>query len=292
MNLIKIKEIKYYSPFIISLIELLFHDNYMPFIGEKYLIKWIIESFHYILILVFIVFIIDIINSSCLGEDCVKIREDFSDEKFKILMRIKKLLKFVRWFGMVKRFLQFYKCISLSKTREKITQNDQDKLIVFILIILFVLWYFSPTWQKNNNISNIVVFLAVWRLIDILSYQLSIIFTGKENGIKTSSFPRSIALFLINLSEVIFIYAILYLRYEAIIYTNNVNAITEPFEALYFSIITISTTGFGDIIPNTENIYGKFLALSEIAVGILLLVIFFGIFISRWKSKYDKWRLF
>jgi len=53
-----------------------------------------------------------------------------------------------------------------------------------------------------------------------------------------------------------------------------------------FSIITISTTGFGEIIPK-NNAFGKNLVFSEIVVGILLLVIFFGVLTNTWKSKND-----
>jgi len=63
MNSKKLKKIAYYSLYIISTLEILFHDIYIPFIREHYLIKWDIESLHYISILVFIVITIDIIIS-------------------------------------------------------------------------------------------------------------------------------------------------------------------------------------------------------------------------------------
>ena len=114
---------------------------------------------------------------------------------------------------------------------------------------------------------------------------MAIIFNIKENGRISSNFPRSLALFIINISEVISIYAILYLSLGAIGYCST-QVIQKPFEALYFSIVTISTIGFGDIIP--INRCGRLLVFSEIAIGIALLVFFFGILISRWKSKDDR----
>ncbi len=144
---------------------------------------------------------------------------------------------------------------------------------------------FSPFYQYSWR-QPIVSFFAIWRLAEILVYQSTIIFTREENSVIGSSFSRSIALFLINVSEVISIYAILYLRYGAVVVNDDLKTkIVQPFKALYFSIITISTTGFGDIIP--INRCGRVLVFSEIAIGMLLLVIFFGILISQWKKKSD-----
>ena len=85
--------------------------------------------------------------------------------------------------------------------------------------------------------------------------------------------------------EITSIYAILYLLSGAIGYSNN-KIIQKPFEALYFSIITISTTGFGDITP--KNGCGQFLASTEIIIGIFMLIVFLGTLISLWKGKDDR----
>jgi hypothetical protein len=85
---------------------------------------------------------------------------------------------------------------------------------------------------------------------------------------------------------VISIFAILYLIYGAIGYCKY-KAIQKPCEALYFSILTISTAGGGNIIP--INSYGKILVFFETAIGILLLVIFFGVLIGTGKNKDDRY---
>jgi len=148
-------------------------------------------------------------------------------------------------------------------------QNVQDTLIKFsfIVLVFVLLRNFTPCW---------VLWFIIWRLAEILVYQSSTLFNGPIVNL-----PRSIVLFLINFSEVIIIYAILYLSQGAIGYC-KFNEIQKPFEALYFSLVKISTTGFGDITP--INCCGKFLTFSEIVIGILLLVIFFGLLI-RSKSK-------
>jgi hypothetical protein len=221
--------------------------------------------------------------------------DKFKKENYIILSCIKNILKYLNQLGIIEIFHRFI-CVCLKypfykwnflksdKIMRKNLQNDKDILIILSLLVLLIL-LFSPFYQYSWR-QSIVSFFIIWRLAEILVYQLSVIFLSKGNGITSVSFPRSIALFLINVSEVITVYAILYLSLGAIGYCYNNQEIQKPFEALYFSIITISTTGFGDIIP--INRCGRILVFSEIAVGILLLVIFFGILVGRWKSNDDR----
>lgn len=53
---------------------------------------------------------------------------------------------------------------------------------------------------------------------------------------------------------------------------------TQPFEFLYFSWITITTTGFGDIFPSSTC--ARLLCMSELGVGLMLLVFAVGAYFS------------
>lgn len=57
------------------------------------------------------------------------------------------------------------------------------------------------------------------------------------------------------------------------------------FNALYFSVVTIATVGYGDIVPMCH--VGKLVAMVEITSGVLLLVYAFPLVISR-LSLLDK----
>jgi hypothetical protein len=50
------------------------------------------------------------------------------------------------------------------------------------------------------------------------------------------------------------------------------------FESLYFSWITITTTGFGDITP--LNVLARCLCMTEIGIGLLLIVFAVGTYFS------------
>jgi hypothetical protein len=220
-----------------------------------------------------------------------RMKKDLQEDKcekedYEIVYCANSILKFLFPFGIIAIIYRFYVFIKYSPcelyllendSESKILPNDKDKIIILswlvLLILLFCPFYLYSYYQ------SIVLFLIIWRLAEILVYQSSIIYQG------IASIPRSITLFLINFSEVIFIYAILYLSLGAIGYCNY-KAIQKPFEALYFSVLTILTAGSGDII--TINNCGKILVFSETVIGILLLVIFFGVLIGTGKSKDDK----
>lgn len=237
-------------------------------------------------ILVTILIIIELIYIIYLKHNISEIFGDFPKNEFIILKRIKAVSCVIRLIGMVSIFSRLYnlcvniwrKCTTSSKIEKKLCQNQQDKLVVFILFSLLFIWILFSDWKSINIISTIICWFIVWRLLEILAYQSSIVFQER-----IASMSRSIVLFVINLSEAIVIYAILYLKYAAIGYC-KFKAIQKPFEALYFSLVSISTTGFGDIMP--INRCGKILAFSEIAIGVLLLVVFFSILIKHKDDRF------
>ncbi len=51
-------------------------------------------------------------------------------------------------------------------------------------------------------------------------------------------------------------------------------ALSSGFESLYFSWITITTTGYGDILP--KSVLARLLCMTEIGVGLMLLVLAVG----------------
>jgi hypothetical protein len=99
-----------------------------------------------------------------------------------------------------------------------------------------------------------------------------------EKGIRSSY--RSVILLAVGYLELIVGFAILYLRFGAISFTSEpAKIITQPMDALYFSTVTITTLGFGDISPFNET--GRFLVMVETILGITLIVFVLSIFISN-----------
>ncbi len=120
--------------------------------------------------------------------------------------------------------------------------------------------------------------LVCYRLVDGLNYRLCIIFVDryKEDwGLR--SLNRSLILLFINYLEIIVGFATLYLLTGSVGYKVGVPLLSRS-DALYFSVITITTLGYGDIKPILE--IGKWLSLTETIMGFILVVLVVGTFLT------------
>lgn len=135
----------------------------------------------------------------------------------------------------------------------------------WFLILGIVLWR-SP-WP-------VIVFIAFYRLLEILSIQFGNIFIDRE----ILSLNRSIFLLGINYIEIIVIFAIMY-------YFNNI--ITTPTAALYFSAVTITSLGSCDLKPISR--LGKVLATSEPILGLVIISFVIGAFFTFYANNRRLW---
>ena len=67
------------------------------------------------------------------------------------------------------------------------------------------------------------------------------------------------------------------------VYTGSVGLggtepITSPWEAFYFSVVTITTLGYGDISPT--NKIGQFLVVSQTLMGIVFIILVVSTFLT------------
>lgn len=143
-----------------------------------------------------------------------------------------------------------------------------------ILCMVFVACSRIPQWVCYT--------VAVYCLIDGFNYRLCIIFVdsyGKNWGLR--SLNRILILLLINYCELIVGFALLYLVSGSVGFSES-QLITSRLQALYFSVVTITTLGYGDIIP----IYpiGRWLSLSETLMGFVLIVLVIGTFLTGFKN--------
>ncbi len=84
---------------------------------------------------------------------------------------------------------------------------------------------------------------------------------------------------------VIFISSVLIYVMEG---NNPASPINTLFEAVYWSIVTISTVGYGDMVPVTHE--GRFVALLVIMAGISVLAFTTSLFVSAFTEKLDEIR--
>lgn len=143
----------------------------------------------------------------------------------------------------------------------------------FLLIVILIL---------HSNISPFLTYAAViYCLIDGFNYRLCLIFVDRYKanwGLR--SLNRSILLIAINYSELIVGFAVLYLMSGSIDTTPNlpIQPIQSIQEAIYFSVVTITTLGYGDYKPVAP--LGRWLCASETLAGFVLIVLVIGTFLS------------
>ncbi|WP_419776786.1 potassium channel family protein [Malaciobacter marinus] len=84
---------------------------------------------------------------------------------------------------------------------------------------------------------------------------------------------------------VIIIYAILYLNIPNILNIENIKELTF-LNSVYFSIVTITTLGYGEITPKSE--LGMILVSSESILGIIIIGLFLNSLWQRFSERIEK----
>jgi len=90
---------------------------------------------------------------------------------------------------------------------------------------------------------------------------------------------------MINYFTVVIGFAIFYLATQSIGNSNEGTAITKPIEALYFSVVTITTLGYGDMKP--ISMWEQRLALLEPLLGLVMVILILGVFLTWKKNRAD-----
>jgi hypothetical protein len=142
-----------------------------------------------------------------------------------------------------------------------------------LLKVLFPIMILINHWQVNN----FVIYVMVYVFLETILYIPTLIFAS-DTFSKPRSYRRSMLLLFFNYLEIVFVYAVLY---------TCGNYLNKPFhhwfDAIYFSIITSSSIGYGDYFPITT--YGKFLVSSQALLFLFFVVLFLNFFSTKIKGK-------
>jgi len=128
-------------------------------------------------------------------------------------------------------------------------------------------------WQDHK----ILIWLLVYLILETILYIPTLIFAS-DLFARPRSYKRSMLLLFFNYLEVVISFGVFYTL------GNNTNI---PFahwsDALYFSLMTTNTIGYGDYFPIT--MYGKFLASIQAMFFLSFVVLFLNFFSTNVKSK-------
>ena len=142
-----------------------------------------------------------------------------------------------------------------------------------LLKVLFPILIIFNHWQAYD----FVIYAMVYILLETILYIPTLIFAS-DTFSKPRSYRRSMLLLFFNYLEIVFAYAVLY---------TCGNYLNKPFyhwfDAIYFSIITSSSIGYGDYYPTTT--YGKFLVSTQALLFLFFVVLFLNFFSTKIKAK-------
>ena len=155
--------------------------------------------------------------------------------------------------------------------------------IVVGLMILFLSWLVPYGLWWTNLIRIALSTFALWWAMGAFFYPLKVVLVDIPTGSELKSPRRSIILLFFNYIEITIHFASVYLLSLSIGYSGCLNPITSPLVSVYFSIVTITTLGYGDIHPISW--IGSALVSIEVLVGIALIVTALARFISELKTK-------
>jgi hypothetical protein len=132
-------------------------------------------------------------------------------------------------------------------------------MILLNAIVVFSFFHHSPDSPHATGLFDIAFFIAFLLFVFVI-----VLFTLTFNKASSESFVM-----LVALVEVFFIGIQLFFitRYEIYgLHSPNGNTTHDKWDALYFSIITWTTTGYGDLVPFETS---RWFACSEALLGTL-----------------------
>jgi Ion channel len=151
----------------------------------------------------------------------------------------------------------------------------QDIALDFYILlkVLFPILILLNNWHEND----IAIALMIYVLLETILYIPTLIFAS-DLFTRPRSYKRSMLLLFFNYLEIIFSFGVLYFCGN---YLNH--PFNNWFDAIYFSIVTSSSIGYGDYYPVTT--YGKFLVSLQAMLFLFFLVLFLNFFTAKIKPK-------
>lgn len=136
-----------------------------------------------------------------------------------------------------------------------------------------------PIYILKNNLQdqNILIYIMVYVLLETVLYIPTLIFASDMLS-RPKSYKRSMLLLFLNYLEIVFAFAVLYTLGD-----NMNKPFTHWFDAVYFSIITANSVGYGDYYPVTP--YAKTLVSIQAMFFLSFVVLFLNFFSAKVKNK-------
>jgi hypothetical protein len=154
--------------------------------------------------------------------------------------------------------------------RGVVTRNVAIEFYVMLKMLLpFV--FLAAGWYK----SMWTIWVSIYLLLETILYVSSLIFVS-DIFVKPRSYRRNILMLFFNYMEICLCFSVIYAGFHLL--NENAKSIVDY---IYFSIITSTTVGYGDIYPVTK--LGKIM----VSVHALMIVSFIVLFLNFFSSKVE-----
>lgn len=160
------------------------------------------------------------------------------------------------------------RCFSLSNlTALLVPAGGSNYVHIDLYVILWAVFLsFLLLSGPYRPIWGVIVF---YRIVDIITYHLCILLVDSQKpNWRLKSTRRSYLFVGINLYELTIAFALLFLLLGNV--ANDSNRLDTPMEALYYSLVTMATLGYGDFVP-IDNA-ARCLVIVQLATEILFVV--------------------
>lgn len=183
-----------------------------------------------------------------------------------------------RWLWLESKLLRYQSRWSLSHLLG--LEHYAEYIIIGIIIAfigaLLVAFYLPKTTNCGLSWNFMMMLPVLYLVLDIVAVNTSIAFTTRSptNPLRTAILTL-LAFFSVALAFSV-LFALMPYCFKP--------PLNHPVNAAYFSFITITTTGYGDIKPLSKEWLPQFAIIVEIIISVYFLVILLAI-ISNWTNN-------
>ncbi|MHC4528776.1 MAG: potassium channel family protein [Planctomycetota bacterium] len=157
--------------------------------------------------------------------------------------------------------------------------DSWDTQFIELYVALRDIALFAALWVHWG--APIIAVLISYLIMGSFFHPLRIVFVDRYargdrfyEGWRPYSFNRSFLFLAVHYIEIIIGFAYMYLHFGLVRQSDSTNPITTVWEALYFSLVTITTLGYGDMYPVG---LGRFCVFVQTIMGIVMLVLVLGL---------------
>lgn len=181
------------------------------------------------------------------------------------------------FFEIVLGLLKRLSCFSILRSifnRHKWTKSSAfvDAWVSFWFFLSFaVLYTYNLTWELFQWF---VVALAILRVLELVVYSLSVLLVDPftKGDYALSSYRRSLILSLMNYVEIMTWFAVIYHHFSSCFKDESL-VLKSATGSLYYSLVTMSTLGYGEIVPLNDGARGVIVVQTLIGVFLIVLIV-------------------